>query len=54
MRNQLIALGLAVGSVLGGMGTARSCGLDGVPSLLVNGRLVVVNRTPPTQGQPTA
>jgi hypothetical protein len=29
----------------------RACGLDGVPSLLVNGRMVGVNGTPPAQGQ---
>jgi hypothetical protein len=51
LRTRLAVLGLVVGAVLGAMGTARACGLDGVPSLLVNGRLVVVNRALPVQGQ---
>ena len=51
LRTHLSVLGLAVASFLGALGMARACGLDGVPSLLVNGHLVVVNRVLPAQGQ---
>ena len=50
LRNAILALGLAAGALLNG-GTARACGLDGIPSLLVNGRLVDVNRALPVRGQ---
>jgi hypothetical protein len=51
LRRHILALGLAAGALLNGLGMARACGLDGVPSLLVNGRLVEVNRAQPAQGQ---
>jgi hypothetical protein len=51
LRVHLSVLGLAIGAILGAIGMARACGLDGVPSLLVNGRLVVANRALPVQGQ---
>lgn len=52
MRGRGIATGLAVGALLLGMGMARACGLDGVPSLRVDGRLVALNRAQPARGQP--
>jgi hypothetical protein len=51
MRKQLLAISLAVGALLLTTGMALACGLDGVPSLQVNGRLVLVNQTPPVEGQ---
>ncbi len=35
--------GLVLGSGLLGAGVARACGMDGIPSLSVNGRVVAVN-----------
>src|SRR5205085_10156059 len=32
------------------LSTAQACGLDGVPSLVVNGRLVLANRALPMSG----
>jgi hypothetical protein len=46
----MLALGLMAGTLLSGLGTASACGLDGIPSLQVNGRLVILNRVPPVQG----
>jgi chitodextrinase len=51
MRKQPLALSLALGALLLITGMVRACGLDGVPSLSINGRLVQVNLTPPVQGQ---
>jgi hypothetical protein len=51
LRRYILALGLLAGALLNGIGTASACGLDGIPSLLVNGRLVEVNRVQPAQGQ---
>src|SRR5579875_2135791 len=34
-----------------GVGTARACGLDGVPSLSIDGRLVAVNKTLTSAGK---
>jgi hypothetical protein len=51
LRTHLIVPGLVVGAILGAMSMAHACGLDGVPSLLVNGRLVVVNQALPVRGQ---
>ena len=36
-------LGVMIGALVVGAGTARACSVDGVPSLAVNGRLVAVN-----------
>jgi hypothetical protein len=35
--------GVMIGALVVGASRARACGLDGVPSLAVNGRLVAVN-----------
>jgi PKD domain-containing protein len=51
LRRYILALSLAAGALLNGIGMVRACGLDGIPSLLVNGGLVEVNRAQPVQGQ---
>lgn len=51
LRTHLIALGLALGALVMTTGMTRACALDAVPSLLVNGRLVLVNVSTPDQGQ---
>jgi PKD domain-containing protein len=53
LRRYMLAFALAAGGLLNGLGVASACGLDGVPSLLANGRLVAVNRVQPLQGQVT-
>jgi hypothetical protein len=51
LRRLILVLGLVAVALLNGLALARACGLDGVPSLLVNGRLVELNRVQPVQGQ---
>jgi hypothetical protein len=53
MRKPFRARGVVVVAVLVAGSTAQACGLDGVPSLLVNGRLVLVNRALPASGHLT-
>jgi len=43
MRIHAIVPGLLLGGTLLGVGVARACGVDGVPSLSVNGRVVAIN-----------
>lgn len=43
--------GLLAGVALAGAGPALACSIDGVPSLAVNGRLVVLNPALPVKGQ---
>jgi PKD domain len=50
MLRQCIAFGLMVGSLLLGTDTTQACGLDGIPSMLIDGRLVEVNHVPPAPG----
>jgi hypothetical protein len=50
VRSSLLALGLLVAATLAAMGTTQACGIDGVPSLMVNGRLVAMNRALPASG----
>jgi hypothetical protein len=52
LRRHILTLALAA-ALLNGIGMASACGLDGVPSLLVNGHLVEVNRAQPVQGRLT-
>jgi hypothetical protein len=51
VRSSLLALGLLAAAALAATGTTQACGIDGVPSLLVNGHLVLTNRTLPASGQ---
>jgi hypothetical protein len=53
LRQYMLALGLMAGTLLSGSGSgmASACGLDGIPSLQVNGRLVALNRAPPARRQ---
>ena len=51
LRRYISALGVAAGALLYGLGMVHACGLDGVPSLLINDHLVEVNRVLPAQGQ---
>jgi hypothetical protein len=50
VRSSLLALGLLAAAALAATGTTQACGIDGVPSLLVNGRLVAMNRALPVSG----
>jgi hypothetical protein len=47
LRRYILALSLVAVALLNGIGTARACSLDGIPSLLVNGHLVAANRARP-------
>jgi hypothetical protein len=51
MRTHVIALGICVMAFLGGIRLAHACGLDGIPSLTVNGTVVMVNRVQPLPGR---
>jgi hypothetical protein len=46
MHVRMMLGGVMIGALVVGAGRSRACGLDGVPSLAVNGRLVAVNTTP--------
>ncbi len=48
---RLLGAGLLGGAMLLGFGNALACGIDGVPSLLVNGRLVRLNTAVPVKGK---
>lgn len=54
MRKLCHALGGAVAAILIAGSAVQACGIDGVPSLLVDGRLVRANRTLPVSGQVAA
>ncbi len=43
MRTRITAAVVALGAVALGAGMARACGMDGIPSLSVDGRVVAVN-----------
>ncbi len=44
MWRQAALAGVAVGVMIAGTGMARACGIDGTPSLSVDGRLVALNK----------
>jgi PKD domain len=46
MHVRMMLGGVMIGALVVGAGAARACGLDGVPSLTVDGRLVAVNTAP--------
>ena len=51
MRAGRLAAGILAALILSQAATVVACGIDGVPSLLVNGRLVAPNTALPVRGQ---
>lgn len=50
MQKPILALTVGGVALLAALSTAQACGIDGVPSLLVNGRLVRQNQARPVSG----